>query len=69
VIIRHNNGFISVYKHASSLTVSQGDNARTGEVIAFGWFNWTGINRCTFAFPELWKEGYPIDPSIFIEFE
>ena len=34
VILRHNNEFISVYKHAASLTVSQGDAVKTGEVIA-----------------------------------
>lgn len=68
VIIRHNNGFISVYKHAASLNVSQGDAVRTGEVIAIAGSSGhesTGIHLHF----ELWKEGYSIDPSIFIEFE
>jgi murein DD-endopeptidase MepM/ murein hydrolase activator NlpD len=68
VIIRHNNGFISVYKHASSLTVSQGDNVRTGEVIALAGSTGQESTGVHLHF-ELWKEGYPIDPSIFIEFE
>jgi len=68
VIIRHNNGFISVYKHADSVTVSQGDVVRTGEVVALAGSTGqesTGVHLHL----ELWKDGYPIDPSIFIEFE
>jgi murein DD-endopeptidase MepM/ murein hydrolase activator NlpD len=68
VIIRHNNGFISAYKHAASVTVSQGDKVRSGEVIALA--GSTGQESTGFHLHfELWKDGYPIDPSIFIEFE
>lgn len=68
VIIRHNNGFISVYKHAASVTVSQGDAVRTGEVIALAGSTGQESTGVHLHF-ELWKDGYPIDPSIFIEFE
>jgi murein DD-endopeptidase MepM/ murein hydrolase activator NlpD len=68
VIIRHNNGFISVYKHAASLTVSQGDAVRTGEVIALAGSTGQESTGVHLHF-ELWKDGYSIDPSIFIEFE
>ncbi|WP_293874302.1 M23 family metallopeptidase [Flavobacterium sp.] len=68
VIIRHNNGFISVYKHASSVTVSQGDAVKTGEVIALAGTTGQESTGVHLHF-ELWKDGYPIDPSIFIEFE
>jgi murein DD-endopeptidase MepM/ murein hydrolase activator NlpD len=68
VIIRHNNGFISVYKHASSLTVAQGDKVRSGEVIALAGSTGQESTGVHLHF-ELWKDGYPIDPSIFIEFE
>jgi murein DD-endopeptidase MepM/ murein hydrolase activator NlpD len=68
VIIRHNNGFISAYKHAASLTVSQGDAVKTGEVIALAGSTGTESTGVHLHF-ELWKDGYPIDPSIFIEFE
>ncbi|WP_348034158.1 M23 family metallopeptidase [Flavobacterium sp.] len=68
VIIRHNNGFISVYKHAASVTVSQGDVVRTGEVIALAGSTGQESTGVHLHF-ELWKDGYPIDPSIFIEFE
>ncbi len=68
VIIRHNNGFISVYKHAASLTKSQGDIVKTGEVIALAGSSGQESTGIHLHF-ELWKDGYPIDPSQFIEFE
>lgn len=68
VILRHNNGFISVYKHAASLTASQGDIVRTGEVIALAGSTGNESTGVHLHF-ELWKDGYPIDPEQFIEFE
>ncbi|WP_333599009.1 M23 family metallopeptidase [Flavobacterium sp.] len=68
VIIRHNNGFISVYKHAASVTKQQGDVVKTGEVIALAGSTGQESTGVHLHF-ELWKDGYPIDPSIFIEFE
>lgn len=68
IILRHNNGFISVYKHAASLTKSQGDAVRSGEVIGIAGstgFESTGIHLHF----ELLKDGYPIDAEQFIEFE
>jgi len=68
IILRHNNGFISVYKHAASLTKSQGDVVRTGEVIALAGSTGQESTGIHLHF-ELWKDGYPIDPTQFIEFE
>lgn len=68
IILRHNNGFMSAYKHASSLTASQGDNVRTGEVIALAGSTGQESTGVHLHF-ELWKDGYPIDPEQFIEFE
>lgn len=68
LILRHNNGFMSVYKHAASLTASQGDVVRTGEVIALAGSTGQESTGVHLHF-ELWKDGYPIDPEQFIEFE
>lgn len=68
IILRHNNGFISVYKHAESLTKSQGDAVRTGEVIGLAGSTGQESTGIHLHF-ELWKDGYPIDPTIFINFE
>lgn len=68
IIIRHNDGIISVYKHAASLTKDQGDIVKSGEVIAMA-----GSTRAqstgTHLHFELWKDGYPINPTQFIDFE
>ena len=68
IIIRHNNGFLSAYKHAASLTKSQGDVVRTGEVIALAGSTGKESTGVHLHF-ELWKDGYAIDPTQFIEFE
>lgn len=68
IILRHNNGFISVYKHAASLAKSQGDVVKTGEVIALAGSTGQESTGVHLHF-ELWKDGYPIDPTQFIEFE
>lgn len=68
MILRHNDGLISVYKHAASLTKDQGDTVRSGEVIALAGSTGTQSTGVHLHF-ELWKDGYPIDPTQFIEFE
>jgi len=68
IIIEHTNGFLSVYKHNAILLKKQGDLVITGEAIATvgntGEFT-TGPHLHF----ELWNDGYPIDPSQFIDFE
>ena len=68
IIIRHNNGFISAYKHAASLTKTQGDVVRTGEVIALAGSTGKESTGVHLHF-EFWKDGYAIDPAQFIDFE
>ncbi len=68
IILRHRDGIISVYKDCESLNTSEGDVVRTGEVIAVAG---SGGEKAlgTHLHFELWKDGYPIDPTQFIEFE
>jgi len=68
IILRHGSGFISVYKHAASLTKNPGDVVRTGEVIALAGSTGRESSGVHLHF-ELWKDGYPIDPQTFIQFE
>src|SRR5690606_27090383 len=68
VIIRHNNGFISVYKHASELTVEEGDVVRTGQAVALAGSTGQESTGVHLHF-ELWRDGYPIDPEQFISFD
>ncbi|MBZ9628782.1 M23 family metallopeptidase [Psychroflexus sp. CAK57W] len=68
VIIEHNLGLISVYKHNSSLLKSQGDLVTAGEAIAVvgdtGEFSYGPHLHF-----ELWVDGYPVNPSDYINFE
>jgi murein DD-endopeptidase MepM/ murein hydrolase activator NlpD len=68
ILLRHNDGLISVYKHCESLTAEQGDKVKTGEVIAIAGSTGEQSTGIHLHF-ELWKDGYPVDPSQFIEFE
>lgn len=68
IIIRHNDGIISVYKHCESVTKQQGDIVRTGEVIAIAGSTGEQSTGIHLHF-ELWKDGYPINPTNFINFE
>ena len=68
LILRHNNGFTSVYKHAESLTKKQGDIVRTGEVIGIAGSSGRESTGIHLHF-ELWKDSYPINPENLISFE
>ncbi|ASV30200.1 M23 family metallopeptidase [Maribacter cobaltidurans] len=67
IILEHQDGLLSVYKHNGSLAKFQGDVVRGGEVIASvgntGEFT-TGPHLHF----ELWDEGNPVDPQNFIDF-
>lgn len=67
-IIEHSYGLISVYKHNASLTKEQGDLVKAGEVIATA--GSTGeLSTGPHLHFELWNDGYPIDPTNFIDFK
>lgn len=68
IIVDHGNGLISAYKHNESLTKSQGELVKTGEVIAISG-NTGELTTGPHLHFELWSDGYPIDPTVFIDFE
>ena len=68
IIVRHNDGIISVYKQAGSVTKEQGDIVKSGEVIAMAGSSGIQQGGIPLHF-ELWKDGYPINPTQFIDFE
>lgn len=67
IIIEHSNGLISVYKHNESLTKSQGELVKSGEVIATSG-NTGELSSGPHLHFELWKDGYPINPTNLIDF-
>ena len=67
IILKHNKGILSVYKHNSSLSKKQGDLVQGGEVIALA--GNTGDFTTGFHLHfELWIDGYPMDPETFFNF-
>jgi len=68
IVVDHGNGLISAYKHNASLTKEQGDLVKAGEVIAISG-NTGELTTGPHLHFELWSDGYPIDPTTFIDFE
>ena len=68
IIIEHQNHLISVYKHNALSTKEQGDFVESGEVIATS--GSTGeLSTGPHLHFELWYNGYPVNPTDFINFE
>jgi murein DD-endopeptidase MepM/ murein hydrolase activator NlpD len=65
VIISHASGFMSFYKHNQTLLKSAGSFVRRGEPIAT-----LGNSGTTSSGPhlhfEIWKDGIPVDPSVYM---
>jgi len=68
VIIEHKQELISVYKHNSTITKSQGDLVKAGEVIAMSG-NTGELSTGPHLHLELWSKGYPVNPTNFIDFQ
>jgi murein DD-endopeptidase MepM/ murein hydrolase activator NlpD len=68
IIIKHASGFISIYKHNATLHKHQGDLVKSGEVIASAGNSGEYSTGPHLHF-ELWNEGYPVNPTNYIDFE
>ncbi|KJD34091.1 peptidase M23 [Tamlana nanhaiensis] len=68
IILEHSHGLISIYKHNGSLTKSQGELVKAGEVIATAG-NTGELSTGPHLHFELWNDGYPINPTNFIDFK
>lgn len=68
IIVEHSRGFISIYKHNTSLHKKQGDMVKSGEVIASAGDTGEYSTGPHLHF-ELWNEGYPVNPINYIDFE
>ena len=68
IILEHKQGYLSVYKHNAILFKEQGELVKSGEIIATAG-NTGHLTSGTHLHFELWNDGYPIDPTKFIDFE
>ncbi|OSY88669.1 peptidase M23 [Tenacibaculum holothuriorum] len=68
ITVQHPNGFISVYKHNGTLLKQQGDFVKSGEAIAS--VGSTGeLSTGPHLHFELWNNGYPVNPTNYIDFQ
>ncbi len=68
IIMEHNRELISLYKHNSEITKTQGDLVKAGEVIALSG-NTGELSTGPHLHFELWSKGYPVNPTNFIDFQ
>jgi murein DD-endopeptidase MepM/ murein hydrolase activator NlpD len=64
VLIRHSNGFVSAYAHASELMVKRGDTIKRGQVIAHA--GQTGNVTSPQLHFEIRKGSTPVDPAQYL---
>ena len=67
IVLIHTNNLISIYKHNASLHKEQGELVKAGEVIATVG-NSGELTTGPHLHFELWSDGYPINPTNFIDF-
>ena len=68
IIVVHTGGFISIYKHNTALHKAQGDLVKSGEAIASAGNSGEYSTGPHLHF-ELWNDGYPVNPTNYIDFE
>ncbi len=68
IILEHEDGLLSVYKHNGSLLKQQGDVVRVGEVIAMVG-NTGELTTGEHLHFELWSHGSPVNPLNYIDFK
>ncbi|MEM9001258.1 MAG: M23 family metallopeptidase [Bacteroidota bacterium] len=67
IIVEHKENLISVYKHCGSLSKSQGELVRAGEVIA-SVGNTGELTTGPHLHFELWNNGKPVNPLDYVDF-
>ncbi len=68
IVIEHGQGFTSIYKHNASIFKEQGELVTSGEVIASAGSTGTFSTGAHLHF-ELWNDGYPVNPTNYINFD
>jgi murein DD-endopeptidase MepM/ murein hydrolase activator NlpD len=64
VLVRHSNGFVTAYAHASEIMVKRGDTVKRGQVIAKS--GQTGNVTSPQLHFEIRKGATPVDPSQYL---
>lgn len=67
IILEHDYGLLSAYKHNANLSKTQGETVEAGEVIATAGNTGEYSTGYHLHF-ELWSDGFPMNPENFIDF-
>ena len=68
IVIQHEKGILSVYRHCSKLFKKETDKVEAGTAIGIlGADGSDGFRSATLRF-ELWQNGIPVDPTLYIKF-
>jgi len=65
VLVRHDDGLVTVYAHANTLNVARGDKVVRGQVIASS--GMTGVAKTPRLHFEVRKNATPVDPTKYLE--
>jgi murein DD-endopeptidase MepM/ murein hydrolase activator NlpD len=65
VLIRHDDGLVTVYAHANELHVKRGDKIARGQVIASS--GMSGVAKTPRLHFEVRKNASPVDPMAYLE--
>ena len=68
IILQHENGIISIYKHNQKLLKAVSDNVSAGTSIAILGSSASVRQESAHLHFELWQDGTPLDPSLYINF-
>ncbi|MDR0228174.1 MAG: M23 family metallopeptidase [Flavobacteriaceae bacterium] len=71
IILLHEEGVISVYKHLSTINKSVYETVRSGEVLGLfdGKNDTSGKSENPYFHFEMWKDTYPLDSTLFIDYD
>jgi len=64
VLVRHSNGFVTAYAHASDIAVKRGDQVKRGQIIAKA--GQTGSASSPQLHFEIRKGSTPVDPTQYL---
>ena len=68
VTIQHFNGFVSIYRNLAQVLVAKGQAVKSRQVLGYNAMPEVGDKTNPLFELEIWNEGKPVDPEIYIVF-
>ena len=68
VVVQHFNGFVSIYRNLAQVLVAKGQAVKSRQVLGYNAMPEVGDKTNPLFELEIWNEGKPVDPEIYIVF-